>query len=129
VEATAVRITAPASVEQLAPVNYDALTDAEYVSYECGHWAGEAKAVGWPTEQIPKLLRTMNRESNCEPSTRSHTSDSGLMQVNDIVLRDARFQRDWPNFDPGSLFDPDVNLAVALWLWSIDGWRPWGGGA
>lgn len=100
-----------------------------YASFACGMYASTAIKVGWPEAQIPKVLRTMFRESRCSPWIRSTTSDSGLMQINDIVLRDWRFKRDWPEFNPGTLFNPEVNLSVALWLWTVDGWGPWRGGA
>jgi hypothetical protein len=114
----------------LPPVpDYDALADAEFANYACAQWAGEVIAAGWPHELVPKVLRTIWRESNCRWDVRSTTSDSGLLQINDIVLRDWRFQRDFPNFDRATIFDPHVNLTVALWLWTIDGWTPWRGGA
>jgi hypothetical protein len=124
--------TLPLVVETAAPtttVDPDAAADATYSGLPCHQWAGEAIAAGWPVDLIPKVLRTMWRESRCQPEVRSTTSDSGLLQINDIVLRDHRFRRDWPNFDPATLFDPNVNLAVALWLYGVDGWAPWRGGA
>lgn len=120
--ATAVRIDPP---EPTTTVDYDALVDAEYAGHHCNQWAGEALAAGWPRDQLPKMLFIMFLESRCQPEVRSTTSDSGLLQINDIVLRDWRFRRDWPGFDPATLFDPNVNLTVAVWLWHIDGWQPW----
>jgi hypothetical protein len=128
VTTSAVRLVPPVTVTA-APVDYDALADAEYAEFTCGMFAGEALEAGWPREQLPKVLRTMYRESNCLPHVRSTTSDSGLMQINDIVLRDHRFKRDWPGFYAGDLFDPLTNLRVAHWVWTIDGWTPWRGGA
>lgn len=125
----AVRVNPPTSVESAPPVDWDALAAAEYSGYPCSQWAGKALAAGWPVEQMPKVLRTMWRESRCRWDVRSSTADSGLMQINDIVLTDWRFHRDWPGFDRSTIFDPSVNLAVAYWLFTIDGWRPWSGGA
>lgn len=122
----AIRVDPP---EPTTTIDYDALVDAEYANYACGSYAGEALEAGWPREQIPKVLRTMWRESNCKPWIRSTTSDSGLMQINDIVLRDHRFRTWFPGFDPQTLFDPLTNLIVARWLWGVDGWAPWSGGA
>lgn len=103
--------------------------EERYPGLPCSQWADLALEVGWPSEQLPKLLRTMWRESRCQPEVRSTTSDSSLMQINDVVLRDWRFQRDWPSFRFEQIFDPRTNLAVALWLWGVDGWTPWRGGA
>lgn len=125
----AVRIDPPETPAPTTTVDLDGLADAHYADYPCAQWAGEALAAGWPHEQMPKVLRTMFRESRCQWDVRSTTSDSGLLQINDIVLRDWRFHRDWPNFDRSTIFVPAVNLAVAHWLWTIDGWRPWVGGA
>jgi len=124
--AVAVRVSPPSSVEVAPPVP---TIDPEFAALPCAERAGLALEVGWPRTEVPKVLRTMWRESRCLPWVRSTTSDSGLMQINDVVLRDWRFQRDFPVFFPQSLFDPTTNLTVALWLWHIDGWTPWRGGA
>ena len=125
----AVRVTTTVPTVETAPVDLDAVADAAWAGYPCNQWAGEALAAGWPVEQMPKLLRTMFRESRCDMNARSTTSDSCGMQINDIVLRDWRFKRDWPGFDQATIFDPAVCLSVAYWLWKIDNWTPWRGGA
>jgi hypothetical protein len=106
--------------------------------YHCAQWASEALEAGWPVHEVPKLLRTIRRESMCLPHARSGTRDNGLAQINDIILRDM-VQRPhlWgyaltrighvPTID--ELKDPLVNLIVARNLYLIDGWAPWRGGA
>lgn len=120
------------------PPGWEQTVDDAHASYHCGQWASEALEAGWPVQQVPKLLRTIRRESMCIPYARSGTRDSGLAQINDIILRDMR-QRPhlWgyalsrighvPTIE--ELFDPLTNLIVAHNLWMIDGWRPWRGGA
>lgn len=142
---TIVELAAPIDTALSAPVRLNPPTTQIEVAQEppdpsgqiltmfahlpCVWYAPTAATAGWTLELIPKMLRTMFRESRCLPWVRSTTSDSGLLQINDIVLRDWRFKRDWPEFDPATLFDPPVNLAVAWWLFNIDGWTPWRGGA
>lgn len=122
------------------PIGWQQTVDDAHASYHCGQWASEALEAGWPIQQVPKLLRTIRRESLCIPSARSGTNDSSLLQINDIVLRDmAQRPHLWsyainrighiPTVNELLHGDPIVGLIVGYNLWLIDGWRPWRGGA
>lgn len=91
----------------------------------CDDVVAEARAVGWPEKQLPTVRRIAYRESRCSATVRSKTHDSGLMQINDIWLRDRRLKRDWPGLAPKDLFNSRTNLAVALWIYHQSGWGPW----
>lgn len=96
--------------------------------WRCPEWHQLALDVGWPVEDLPTLDRVMWKETRCDPSLRSTSSDSGLTQINDVHL-------DWLWDQYGitqeALFDPAVNLTVALWIHDYAdkhygcGWQPW----
>jgi len=79
----------------------------------CGLWWPLAVEVGWPAEELPTVDRVMWCESNCEPSARNRSGASGLMQVMPMWHHGR---------DP---FDPATNLAMALEVWHLQGWRAW----
>lgn len=98
----------------------------------CTQWeallAEHAPPFGWDVERMSKL---MYRESNCLPGVRSRTSDSGLLQINDInhpFLR--RYLDEW--VDAWTLLDPAQNVRSAAALcayWVMSGsscYQPWG---
>lgn len=95
----------------------------------CEKYRATAISAGWPRSQVNKVLRTMYRESACKPLVRGSRHETGLMQIADIVLHDARFKKAFPHFNRLELYVPWVNLRVAHWLWTVDGWGPWNGGA
>lgn len=86
---------------------------------------------GW---DVAKMSRTGWRETRCDPSLRSTTSDSGLLQINDInhpFLRTALGE--W--VDRWTLLDPVQNIRAAAALctyWQRAGegcYHAWRGGA
>lgn len=88
-----------------------------------------APAGGWDVERMSKI---MWRESRCWPGVRSHTSDSGLLQVNDVNHRHLRTALgEW--VDRYTLLDPRQNIRAAAALctyWADTGagcYTPWGG--
>jgi len=82
---------------------------------------------GW---DVTKMDSIMYRESNCQAGVRSRTSDSGLMQINDInhkYLRTALGE--W--VDRWTLLDPVQNIraAAALCTYYVNNgrscYKPW----
>jgi hypothetical protein len=120
------------------PTDWDAVYTAQ--GFTCASWASEAVEAGWPHDQIPKLLRTIKRESWCMHDVRSGSRDNSLLQINDIVLRDMALRpRLWsyalnrighvPTVNELLYGDPVIGLIVGYNLYLIDGWSPWNGGA
>lgn len=86
-----------------------------------------APAIGW---DVLRMSRLAWRESNCWAVIRSRTSDSGLLQINDISLTfldDALGEQ----VDPFTLMDPVQNVRAAAALctfWARNGsscYQPW----
>ena len=86
-----------------------------------------APAIGW---DVLRMSRLAWRESNCWAVIRSRTSDSGLLQINDIsltFLNDALGEQ----VDPFTLMDPVQNVRAAAALctfWARNGsscYQPW----
>lgn len=94
----------------------------------CPQWWDLAQLAGWTYADLEDALDLiMWRESRCRPDVRSRTSDSGLLQINDIHL---------PHLEtlgilPEMLFDPWWNLIAALEVAELAesyGWhrfQPW----
>jgi len=127
-----VTVIAFAVITSLAPIVAPATVDAAGTcrQYEpllrymapIAHW------------DVPKMSRTMWRESHCRPYVRSRTRDSGLLQVNDINVRylSARMGR---KVTPALLMNPVFNVwagALLCRYWRNAGrscYTPWNGGA
>ncbi len=86
-----------------------------------------APAIGW---DVLRMSRLAWRESNCWAVIRSRTSDSGLLQINDVsltFLNDALGEQ----VDPFTLMDPVQNVRAAAALctfWARNGsscYQPW----
>lgn len=101
---------------------------------KCREWAGLAYDIGWPAEEIPRLLNIMHRESRCLPDACSESDsgrvcrDWGLMQINEYSWRTTIQKQGYQMAD---MWDPEHNLRFALWLYNYsldrngDGWQPW----
>jgi hypothetical protein len=87
-----------------------------------------AQQAGWTYEQLEVALDLiMWRESRCLPEVRSSTSDTGLLQINDIHLPMLATY----DISPDMLSDPLWNLIAARlvadeaeqygWRWT----QPW----
>jgi len=104
--------------------------------WRCDNWMDTAEEVGWPLEELPKLSYVIYRESRCDPE--AHNADdpaggsSGLMQLNRYFCKRSRYHENGYFIDNGildecdDLFDPQLNLEAALFLWENSGWGPWG---
>lgn len=88
-----------------------------------------APAAGWDVDRMSRLAW---RESNCWPEIRSRTSDTGLLQINDITLSFLNDTLGEP-VDRTTLTDPVQNVRAAAALcdfWVRNGsscYQPWGG--
>ncbi|MFN8022736.1 MAG: transglycosylase SLT domain-containing protein [Acidimicrobiales bacterium] len=87
-----------------------------------------APAVGW---DVLRMSRLAWRESHCWPAIRSTTSDTGLLQINDITLSFLNTALGEP-VDRTTLTDPvqNVRAAAALCTFWVTNHRscyqPWG---
>ena len=92
----------------------------------CRQWEPllEAHNPGW---DVARMSRIMWRESRCRPQVRSRTSDTGLLQINDVNLQYLHDR----GVDVAQLRDPAVNVAAAAELYRYwykatgDGYQPW----
>jgi hypothetical protein len=86
-----------------------------------------APAIGWDVQRMSRLAW---RESNCWDVIRSRTSDSGLLQINDITLSFLN-EALGEYVDPFTLMDPVQNVRAAAALctfWATNGsscYQPW----
>lgn len=111
-----------------------------HVDGAVARWHDTAIAVGWPEASWPRLACILARESGGDPTAYNGRDPGhgsyGLAQVNMSKGRFGTWRLYAPilSHDITQLFDPTVNLAVALDLserarrmWG-DPWRPWRGG-
>jgi hypothetical protein len=107
----------------------------------CPGWEPLALAVGWPSEEIPKLSYVIWRESRCQPlahnSTDPVSGSRGLTQVNGYWCRPNQWTEQGWLQDRGvietcdDLYLPEQNLrsALLIWLYGVQrhgrGWGPW----
>lgn len=104
----------------------------------CVEYIDEAMAAGWPSHDLPRLMRIMHRESRCIPTACSvpdrpdqrRCRDWGLMQINDYSWKGTVRRM---GFKMNDMHDPLVNLIFARYLFEIAedssgcGWSPWNG--
>lgn len=96
--------------------------------YSCRDYVDLAREVGWPKSERGNIRRIMYRESRCYAGAWNrkdpHGGSYGLMQINGSnvgwAIRNGWIER------REDLFRPRQNLRVALELWRLYGWRPWG---
>jgi soluble lytic murein transglycosylase-like protein len=95
---------------------------------KCPQWWTVAQQAGWSYDELEAALDLiMWRESRCLPEVRSNTSDTGLLQINDIHLPMLATY----DISPDMLSDPLWNLIAARlvadqaeqygWRWT----QPW----
>lgn len=121
-----------AAVCMLTPLG--APTTATADTGRCPQYEPLLRFVGVATRwDVPKMSRTMWRESHCRP-LRSRTHDSGQLQINDINLPylSAKMHT---RVTPALLMDPARNVwagALLCLYWRHAGrscYWPWNGGA
>ena len=103
-------------------------THAEAKIYSCREYVDLARQVGWPKSERGNIRRIMYRESRCHAQAWNrkdpHGGSHGLMQINGSNVGWA-VRNGWIT-SRDDLFHPKRNLKVALELWKLYGWRPWG---
>lgn len=122
--ATTTPTTAPARVVIPGP-------DGTEVAGRCTQYEDllmiHAPAIGW---DVLRMSRLAWRESNCWAEIRSRTSDSGLLQINDITLSFLN-EALGEQVDAFTLMDPVQNVRAAAALctfWARNGsscYQPW----
>jgi len=75
---------------------------------------------GWPPQEIPKVMRTMYKESRCNTFAKNSCC-SGLMQIHKLHLKRLHMVRN-------DLYIPFDNLVAAHDVWVRAGWKAWTGG-
>jgi len=81
-------------------------------------WECALRSVGWPEYEIRTALAVIWCESTNNPYAYNPSGASGLFQVV-MPLHAGKLQ-------PGEdIFDPWVNMRVALALYHESGWQPW----
>lgn len=77
-------------------------------------WVPLLRHEGWPASTIPTVLTIIRRESGGSPTAWNRSTDCrGLFQI---------MARYYPGY---RLFDPVVNIQVALRMYKARGWQPW----
>ncbi len=123
--------TAPASTTTVAARVVIPGPDGTEVPGRCTQYEDllmiHAPAIGW---DVLRMSRLAWRESNCWAEIRSRTSDSGLLQINDITLSFLN-ESLGEQVDPFTLMDPVQNVRAAAALctfWARNGtscYQPW----
>jgi hypothetical protein len=78
-----------------------------------------AAMAGFRDHDLDLAVEIAMRESGGDPNARALTprEDSrGLWQINTKV---------WKEWNPDSLYDPELNARAAYTIWCREGWRPW----
>lgn len=76
------------------------------------------------------MSRIMWRESRCQPQAQSHTSDSGLLQINRVNHKWLT-NRMGAHINAGTLANPTTNIQAAAHLYTFwnshagNGYTPW----
>lgn len=105
--ATTTTSTTTTTTEPVLPIIYPPAPDGA----RCPQWWTLAQQAGWTYEDLETALDIiMWRESRCTAEVRSSTSDSGLLQINDI----HRDHLAGLGITPEMLFDPFWNLVAGL---------------
>jgi len=77
-------------------------------------WVPLLRHEGWPASTIPTVLAIIRRESGGSPTAWNRSSNArGLFQILACYYPGYR------------LFDPVVNIQVALRMYKARGWQPW----
>jgi hypothetical protein len=75
----------------------------------------------FPPDQVEAALAVIRCESRFDPDATGRAGERGLFQVHPLWQRLAE-RLYWPGV---SLYDAEVNVAVAAAIWRAAGWRPW----
>ena len=78
----------------------------------------------WPADSLDHALAVAWRESNYRPEVFNGSCCYGVFQINASAHRARLRAHGWTTQD---LFDPQVNITIALEIFNEQGWGPWGG--
>jgi hypothetical protein len=78
----------------------------------------------WPADSVDKALAIAWRESNYRPEVYNGWCCYGVFQINASAHQRRLAAHGWITQD---LFDPRVNITIALEIFDEQGWGPWGG--
>jgi hypothetical protein len=119
----------------LAPLPVTVAPPVTVPATPCQQALNLALSVGWPADQTPKLMRVLERESNCRADA-FNPKDTwgqsfGYMQINSFWCTPSAY---WPQgwlqakgilTVCESLLDPKINLIAGLAIWHNSNWSPW----
>ena len=78
----------------------------------------------WPADSVDKALQVADRESHFHADVYNGWCCYGVFQINGASHL-ARLRA--KGLTVQDLFDPRVNIELALELFNEQGWAPWGG--
>ena len=78
----------------------------------------------WPADSVDRALRIAWRESNYRNDVYNGSCCYGVFQIN---ARSHRGRLAARGLTTSALFDPKVNIEIALEIFQEQGWGPWGG--
>lgn len=125
-----------------------AVAPVGYRHGDCSWVRPVALRAGWQSDQIPKLITIIKRESGCCPARRGgdivdknckvighdgsdHKGDSGLLQINYVNYNSVRIGKTAYlcamriACSQSVLLLPYVNLLAGRALYQLSGWDPW----
>jgi soluble lytic murein transglycosylase-like protein len=103
--------SSPATTTTASPVPTASTLPPPPPEAKCPHYWDLAQVAGWTYHDLQTALDLIIwRESRCLPEVRSETSDSGLLQINDIHLEHLAGL----GITGEMLFDPFWNLVAGL---------------
>ena len=113
------------TLNSVVPVTVAPSTTLPYKG--CMEYLNDAIIAGWPISESPMILRVMQRESGCNPlalnAKDSNGGSRGLFQINGVHIKWMIADGYIKTLD--DLYNPSVNIRVALHLWSKVGWSAW----
>ena len=81
-------------------------------------WRGLVVA-HFPVDQVDRALCVMGFESGGDPNAHSYADSIGLMQIHAPSWAEV-YGVSWAD-----LRNPEINMRIAVDLWSKEGWWPW----
>ena len=78
----------------------------------------------WPADSLDHALAVAWRESRYRPEVFNGSCCYGVFQINASSHRARLRAHGWTTQD---LYDPQVNITIALEIFNEQGWGPWGG--
>ena len=125
----------PGEAQTANPENTPLTSPPDASQTPCETVRQAAWAVGWPADQLDKLVDVADAESRCLADVHNpadpHGGSYGIMQINGYWCTPTQL---WPNGylqvriglpNCDALYDPTWNLKAALEVWTVGGWDQW----